>query len=77
MLARRIIKGANDVRRRSGVPRLGTGLMSVADKWNTVYHPRSSMEHEVRSELQKVFAPEIERLEAQIGRNISEWKSDN
>jgi hypothetical protein len=77
MLARRIVKGANDVRRRSGVPRLGTGLMSVADKWNTVYRPRSSMEHEVRSELQKVFAPEIERLEAQIGRNISEWKSDN
>lgn len=61
---------------RSLVPsRLRRGLMSVLDRYNTVYEPPRPIERETSARLRAEFAPEVERLGELLGRDLSAWNA--
>jgi hypothetical protein len=63
---RRIIRPVTSRRLRSAV---GTYLLRLS----SVEEPRPPMDPELRNGLQKEFAPEIDRLSALLGRDLTAW----
>lgn len=70
---RRGVQTVNRVRRRFGIPRLGTGLASVIEEFNTKTRPRVPMPPELRKKLIGYFREDIRRLEYLLERDLSEW----
>lgn len=72
--------------RRSLVPRLGLerspdrlksigkGALRLAQRWNTEYVERSSMDPALRAALLVEFEEEITALEQILNRNLSDWR---
>lgn len=61
-------------KRRAGIAG-GLGLLNKIDGRNTVYRPRPEIDAAMRTELQRYFAPEIDKLAAVLGRDLSHWSA--
>jgi len=51
----------------------GIGLWKYIDRWNRVDHKRALVDPRIRNALREYFRPDIERLQALIGRDLSRW----
>jgi hypothetical protein len=51
-------------------------LLASLDRWNVGFRPRPPMDEKLRRRLQEEFAPDVERLGALLGRDLSFWLGD-
>lgn len=72
----RAVKATSLMRRRLGVPRLGTGLMSFIDRINRQKSTRESMKPKARCMLIDYFQQDMVLIEKLTGRTLDHWKSD-
>lgn len=85
-LNRRSVRAANLHRRlarrlgrfysplRAAAAKLGVHPSALIDRWNLREGPRPPLRAAFRAELLHAFAPEIERIEAVIGRDLAQWR---
>ncbi|MEX1064807.1 MAG: sulfotransferase [Aquisalimonadaceae bacterium] len=71
----RAAKSINNLRRKLGVPRLGTGVMPLLDKINRKPSARGGLDESMRKMLVDYFASDIEKLEGLVDRDLSHWKT--
>lgn len=50
------------------------GLLKRIQDWNTRAEPREPLHEGFREELAEEFRPQVEKLEALLGRNLDQWK---
>lgn len=68
------VKRINHLRRKLGIPRLGTGLMLAINRLNGKRSQRNNMSDSTRRMLIEHFASDIEKIENLTGRNLDSWK---
>lgn len=71
----RSLWAAGRLRRRLGLPRLGTGITQAVARRNTRARPPVPPRPEMLAELRESFAPEVRRLEALLERDLEHWLS--
>ena len=61
------------LRRRYGVPPLGTGIFNRISQLNSVERSRPPLSPEIREMLREAFEPEVRLLESITNRDLSAW----
>lgn len=74
---RRTVQFVLAVRRRLGIPRLNTGVLSKLDKLNTRYRPRPPLPRSIRRAMVEYFKDDVRLLGQLIGRDLSHWLNED
>ena len=64
----------SQARRKIGLPG-GSGLLAPLHRWNRVERAYPALSDALQSELREAFEPEISKLEAITGRDLSAWRA--
>jgi hypothetical protein len=59
---------------RAIAARVGVSPSKLVDRFNVRIGPRSPIDPRVRTEVLEYFRPQVEKVEALLGRNLSNWK---
>lgn len=70
----RAIKVVQRIKKKLGIPRLGTGIFSFIDQLNRRKREHVDLDEAMRSTLENYFRQDIQCLEYITGRNLSHWK---